>query len=157
MLLHLVKASKPLQNIVFLPTKEAHHQTHQTGGMHGMAQRMHPKLAQKIRELVSDGITKVPTVYQMLRHYVNNDLGKEDKPSYSDRAYYPTKDDIKNHVYRAKKAFELSKFDQHNLELKLKALKDKSPNNSSKYMFRPFKQKAESEVSCNQHIGSNFS
>ena len=47
-----------------------------------------------------------------------------------------TKDDIKNHVYRAK--------NQHNLELKLKALKDESPNNFSKYIFRPFKQKAES-------------
>ena len=35
--------------------------------------------------------------------------------------------------------------DQHNLELKLKALKDDSPNNSSKYMFWPFKQKAESD------------
>ena len=66
---------------ISLPTEEAHHQTHQTGGMHGMAQRMHPKLAQKIRELMSDGITEVPTVYQMLRHYVNNDLCKEDKPS----------------------------------------------------------------------------
>ena len=70
---------------------------------------------------------------------------KEDKPSCSDGAYWPTKEDIKNHVYRAKKAFELSKFDQHNLELKLKALKDESPNNSSKYMFRSFKQKAESD------------
>ena len=70
---------------------------------------------------------------------------KEDKPSCSDGAYCPTKDDIKNHIYRAKKAFELLKFDQHNLELKLKALKDESPNNSSKYMFRSFKQKAESD------------
>ena len=108
-----------------------------------MEQRMHPRLAQKIRELVSDGITEVPIVCQMLRHYVNNELCKEDRPSCSDRAYYPTKDDIKNHVYRAKKAFEMSKFDQHNL-VKLKALKDDS---SSTFMFRPFKQKApDSEV-----------
>ena len=88
---------------------------------------------------------QVPTVCQMLRHYVNNDLCKEEKPSCSDRAYYPTKDDIKNHVYRAKKAFELSKFDQHNLELKLKALKDDTSDNSSMYMFRPFKHRAELE------------
>ena len=130
---------------ISLPTAEAHHQTHQTGGMHGMAQRMHPRVAQKIRELVLDGITEVPTVCQMLRHCVNNDLRKEEKPSCSDRAYYPTKDDIKNHVYRAKKAFELSKFDQHNLELKLKALKDDTSDNSSMYMFRPFKHRAELE------------
>ena len=88
---------------VSLPTEEAHHQTHQTEGIHGVAQGMHPKLAQKIRKLVSDGITELPTVYQMLQHYVNNDLCKEDKPSCSDRAYYPTKDDVKKYVYRAKK------------------------------------------------------
>ena len=70
---------------------------------------------------------------------------KKEKPSCNDRAYYPTKDDIKNHVYRAKKAFELSKFDQHNLELKLKTLKDDTSDNSSMYMFRPFKHRAESE------------
>ena len=101
MLLHLVQAciKTTTRYYVSLPTEEAHHQAHQTGAMHGMAQRMHPKLAQKIR----DGITEVPTVYQMLRHYVNNELCKEDKPSCSDRAYYPTEDDIKNHVYRAKK------------------------------------------------------
>ena len=128
---------------ISLPAEEVHHQTHQTEGMHGMAQRIHPQVAQKIKELVSEGITEVPTVSQMLRHYVNNDLCKEEKPSCSDRAYYPTKDDIKNHVYRAKKAYEFSKFDQHNLELKLKALKDES--STCKYVFRPFKRREESE------------
>ena len=70
--------------------------------------------------------------------------GRQHKPSRSDRAYNPTKDNIKNHVYRAKKAFELFKYDQHNLELKLKCLEDDS---SSSYMFRPFKQAEESDKS----------
>lgn len=30
-----------------LPSEEAHHQTHQMGGMHGMAQRVHPQITQK--------------------------------------------------------------------------------------------------------------
>lgn len=60
-----------------------------------MAQRMHPKLAKKIRELVSDGITEVPIMHQMLCHYVSNDLCKEGKPFCNDRAYFQTKDDIK--------------------------------------------------------------
>ena len=42
------------------------------------------------------------------------------KTSHPIVTYYPTKDDIINYVYRAKKPFELSKFDQHNLKLKLK-------------------------------------
>ena len=102
-----------------LPSEEAHHQTHQTGGIHGMAQKVHPT------------ITEVSTVSHMVRHHVNNDLCKDDKPAESDRAYNSTKCDIKNHVYRAKKSFELSKYDQHNLELKLQALRDDS--NSTRF------------------------
>ena len=40
-----VKATR--KYYISLPTEEAHHQMHQTGGMHGMAQRIHPKVAQK--------------------------------------------------------------------------------------------------------------
>ena len=59
-----------------LPTEEAHHQTHPTGGMHGMAQNVHPQVAEEIRELVSEDITDS----RMLRHYVNHHLNQEEKP-----------------------------------------------------------------------------
>ena len=36
---------------VSLPTIEAHHLTHPTGGIYGMAQKMHPKLVEKIYQL----------------------------------------------------------------------------------------------------------
>ena len=78
-----------------LPTEEAHHQTHLTGGMHGMAQKVHPHVAEKIRELLSAGITDTSSVSHMLWHYVNHHLCQEEKPKLSDRANYPTKDDIK--------------------------------------------------------------
>ena len=57
MLLHLVQASKPPQDIMFLCQLKKLTIRHIRQGMHGMAQRMHPKLAQKIRELVSDVMT----------------------------------------------------------------------------------------------------
>ena len=41
---------------VSLPSEEAHHKSHKTGGMHAMAQRVHPKVIMKIHELVGAGI-----------------------------------------------------------------------------------------------------
>ncbi len=32
--------------------------------------------------------------------------------------YFPVPRDVRNHIYKAKKALELSKIDQHNLKLK---------------------------------------
>ena len=44
---------------VSLPSEQAHHKSHETGGMHGMA---HPKVIAKIHELVGAGISEVPEV-----------------------------------------------------------------------------------------------
>ena len=41
---------------VFLPTEEAHHSFHETKGAAGYAQRIHPKLLEKIYEVVSEEI-----------------------------------------------------------------------------------------------------
>ena len=42
---------------VLLPSEEAHHSFHQKRGPAGYAQRIHPKLTEKIYELVSEGIS----------------------------------------------------------------------------------------------------
>lgn len=57
------------------------------------------------------------------------------KPKLHDRAYYPSITDIKNHVYQAKRALELSKMDQENLRLKIEQWKHDS---NSTFFFRPF-------------------
>ena len=44
----------------------------------------------------------------------------ENAPHPLDRAYYPTLDDIRNHIYQAKTALQLSKFNQQNLNLLIK-------------------------------------
>ena len=56
----LLKLKLEKKNYIVLPTKEAHHSVHPTEGAIGYAQRMHPKLAEKIQDLVSEGITNVP-------------------------------------------------------------------------------------------------
>ena len=101
---------------ISLPIEEAHHKTHPTRGPHLMAQRVNPQVTQKIKELVQEGMTKIRKV---LNHYVRTVLCTENPPDPNDRAYFPVYRDLENHIYKAKLALELSKFDQHNLVKKI--------------------------------------
>ena len=117
---------------------EAAHSGHPTGSSGGFAQRIHPLLSEKISELVAAGITETNEVRRSLRFYVTNTLCKElgYQTKQSDRALYPTTTDIRNHVYSAKKALELSKLDQENTRLKIERWQ--STNAEASYFFRPF-------------------
>ena len=130
-----------------MPTGEAHHSFHETKGPAGYAQRIHPKLIEKIYELVSEGITDTQEVKRALKHYTLHELCPEEKPELTDRAYYPTSVDIRNHVNKAQKACQLSKLDQENLRLKIEMWRKESPQ--SHFHFRPYKSVAlESEKEC---------
>ena len=132
---------------VVLPTKEAHHSVHPTEGPIGYAQRMHPKLAEKIQDLVSEGITSVPEVTRALKYFVNHTLCPDFKPNISDRAYYPTADDIRNHIYRAQKSCQLSHLDQENLRMKIEEWRKENPEKL--FLFRPF---TDSEPDTKEHL-----
>ena len=121
---------------VSLPTEEAHHKTHPTRGSHVMAQRVNPQVAQQIRELVQVGMTNPHEVRKALNHYVQTVLCTENPPNPDDRAYFPTHRDLKNHIYKAKRALELSKYDQHNLAKKISQWKKSYPE--SQHFFRPY-------------------
>ena len=121
---------------VSLPTQEAH-QSHPVGpGVAGFAQKVHPKIADKICELVSEGTTAVPEIKRISRNYVVHTLCSDALPSQSDRSYFPTSNDISNHVYLTKKSLELSKLDQENLEKKIEKWKVSDPK--STFYFRPY-------------------
>ena len=122
---------------VLLPTAEAHHSFHETKGAAGYAQRIHPKLVEKIYELVSEGITDTQEIKRALKHYTLHILCPEQKPELVDRAYYPTNTDIRNHVYKAQQACQLSKLDQENLQLKIEQWQKQTPQ--SHFHFRPYK------------------
>ena len=76
------------------------------------SQKVNPAVAQMIGELVADGITEVNDVIKALRHPITHYLCKDSQPDPNDRAYFPTQDDLKNHIYRAKQALQHSKYDQ---------------------------------------------
>ena len=102
------------------PTNGAHN-NHPVGPDIAFAQKVHPLLITKISDLVSSNICDVYEVKKMIKHFSDNELAKElgFKPNEHDRAFYPDIIDIKNHVYKAKRALELSKIDQQNLRLEV--------------------------------------
>ena len=100
------------------------------------AQRLHPKLIENIHEFVTEGTTQVQEVKRTLKHYVQHSLCVNIKPGLTNRAYYPTSTDIHNHIYLAQRAYQLSKLDQENLNLKIQNWKKASPNSS--FYFRPY-------------------
>ena len=121
-----------------LPTEEAHHKCHPTKGIMGLSQRVHPELVAKIQELVHAGTTDPVEIQRLLKHHVHHYMCTGNLPNPTDRAYYPTLDDIRNHVSKAKRAMQLSVIDQENAVKKIAQWSELSP--SSHYFFRPYKE-----------------
>ena len=122
---------------VSLPTEDAHHSCHPTRGIMGLSQRIHPELINKIQELVCAGTTEPIEIKELLKHHVHHYMCAEQLPDPNDRAYYPTIEDIRNHINKAKKSMQFSVIDQENaLKMMEQWFKD-SPN--SLYKFRPYK------------------
>ncbi|KAK7480199.1 hypothetical protein BaRGS_00028584 [Batillaria attramentaria] len=70
--------------------------------------RLHPKVAQKIRSLVSGGETRVYAIRRQLRAYVLRELfaGTDTVPERHDLTLFPTVNDLKNHIHQALKDIE---------------------------------------------------
>ena len=75
-------------------------------------------------------------VRNLLRHYVMNDLCKDNVPNPNDRAYFSLDTDLRNPIFMAKQALQLSCLDQENARLKIEKWKDSDPE--SQHFFRPF-------------------
>ncbi|XP_077010886.1 calcium-responsive transcription factor isoform X2 [Tamandua tetradactyla] len=66
--------------------------------------RLHPQVAHKIRELVSQGIEQVYAVRKQLRKFVERELFKpEEVPERHNLSFFPTVNDIKNHIHEVQK------------------------------------------------------
>ncbi|KAJ8256060.1 hypothetical protein COCON_G00199240 [Conger conger] len=66
--------------------------------------RLHPCVAEKIVELVAQGHRQVYSVRKQLRKFVERELFKSDKvPERHNLCYFPTVNDIKNHIHEAQK------------------------------------------------------
>ncbi|XP_042365896.1 calcium-responsive transcription factor-like [Plectropomus leopardus] len=87
---------------VKIPLAEAH-QNHTTDLGCCQSRRIHPKVRDKIHEMVGRGITSVEFVKRALKQYVLADLCAHDlcKPHEEDKAYFPSKITIQNHIHLA--------------------------------------------------------
>ncbi|KAJ8410123.1 hypothetical protein AAFF_G00211640 [Aldrovandia affinis] len=69
--------------------------------------RLHPRVAEKIIELVAQGHHQVYTVRKQLRKFVEREMFKSDKvPERHNLCYFPTVNDIKNHIHEAQKSLQ---------------------------------------------------
>ncbi|KAM5228923.1 calcium-responsive transcription factor isoform 4-T4 [Ctenodactylus gundi] len=67
--------------------------------------RLHPQVAHKIQELVSQGIEQVYAVRKQLRKFVERELFKpEEVPERHNLSFFPTVNDIKNHIHEVQKS-----------------------------------------------------
>lgn len=129
-LISKTKVLTKLRYFVSIPSNAAH-SDHPIGKSAIHSQKIHPLVAQKIMEMVLSGMTDCAEIRRPLRYYVNNFLFKEiGRPNPYDRAFYPLKQDIANHISQAKRAIDLSKFDQENLHLKVQEWKRANPKSS---------------------------
>ena len=97
--------SKEIRYFVSLPTRDAHTK-HPTDEVSGYAQKVHPVIAQKISEFVSEGMKEVHEVKKALRQYVHTQFSQQYQcqPLPSDRAFHPSLHDLQNHVHKTKKS-----------------------------------------------------
>ena len=69
------------------------------------AQRLDPKVADKVQELVARGVTGIYTVKHCLKEYVEKELFvSQECPPRHNKAFFPTIIDIQNHIHTAQMA-----------------------------------------------------
>ena len=86
-----------------LPTLEAHEKTHPQAAVF---LQVNPAVAQMIAELVADDTAEIDDAKKVLRHRIYHYLCKDSPPDPNDHAYFPTHDDLRNHIYREKHALQ---------------------------------------------------
>lgn len=86
---------------------------------------------------MSSGVNRVSEMERHLQYYVRKEIFAGQKPpEATNRRFFPTSMDIRNHMYTATVLCRHSKIDQENLELKIKEWRKESPED--KFLFRPY-------------------
>lgn len=86
---------------------------------------------------MSNGVNRVSEMQRHLECYVKKEIFAGQKPpEMTNRRFFPTSVDVRNHMYRATVHQRHSNIDQENLELKIKEWEKESPDD--KFFFRPY-------------------
>ena len=98
--------------------------------------RVHPKFIEKMYDLVCEGVMDIQEVERALKHHVTHILRPDIKPDLTDHSYYHTSTNVRNHICKVQHAYQLSKLDQENLQLKIE-----KENPESLFHFCPYSPK----------------
>ena len=98
---------------------------------------MDRRIARKIQDLVSKGVLNVNEMRRHIREFLSNEVfcGQELPPAHN-RRFYPSKNDVRNHIYRAMVQNRFSKCDQTNVAENIKQWKKQCPKDM--FFFRPY-------------------
>ncbi|CAN7947606.1 unnamed protein product, partial [Ixodes hexagonus] len=140
------------QKMIFLTmSRKSCHTEHDFSEIINFGQTVDVSVSQRIRDLVREGITSVPEVKKCLRYYVHDVLfaGKQ-PPDVSCRAFYPTNDDIVNHIQVALRQERCSDLDQENAAKLIEDLKKQNPD--ARFFLRPYKEGDDAPCDENEDI-----
>lgn len=123
------------------------HKGHPVGETAGMNQNIDKRIIDKIFERVGKGVTNIAEVKRSIEEFVDKELfcgtPADKRPRLSNRRYYPTKIDLRNHVSRAIAAQKYCKDDQESLRRKVEEWQAQSP--TTKFFFRPHRKQTEED------------
>ena len=96
------------------------------------------RIIRKIYDLVQKGVTRPDEVKRCLDEFVERevfaDVAPQDRPKRSSRKYYPTRQDLRNHITKAIAASKYCKDDQESLLEKVREWQTDGPRNC---FYRP--------------------
>ena len=112
------------------------------------------RFACRTHDLVSSGVNPMSKMERCIHYYVKNDLFANERPlQASNRRFFSTSTDTRNHLYRAAVSCRHSKIDQENLAHKIKDWQHESPED--KFLFRPHCQITQLQHKDNcTHLGN---
>ena len=122
---------------VKLPFCSEHH-GHPIGASATINHCVDRRIIRKIDDLVQKGVTRPDEVKRCLDEFVERevfaDVAPQDRPKRSGRKYYPTRQDLRNHITKAIAASKYCKDDQESLLEKVREWQTDGPRN---FFYRP--------------------
>ncbi|KAK6167017.1 hypothetical protein SNE40_021129 [Patella caerulea] len=115
---------RPTTFFVTLP-KMSDHNTHHIGEGASMLLFTDNRIIKQIHEyVITDNIRQVSTIKKLVNNFVRTKLFPDSElPPITNRRYWPTNNDIRNHMHRAIMATRFNEHDQENLIEKIKVWK----------------------------------
>ena len=100
-------------------------------------QTLDKRVIRKIYSIVANGIFNFNEVRNRLTEYVESEIcasmSPEDRPSRSNRCFFPSKRDLRNYIFRALTSQKHCKDDQESLRRKIEQWRQGNPNSNFFY------------------------